>query len=58
MPTAAPSPSHAAGSTSPAAGTTTWVLVTNPSHFPSSHWWWVACQLCEGTFGRWTVEVR
>ena len=34
MPTAAPAPSQAAASTSPAAGTTTWVLVTNPVLLP------------------------
>ena len=32
------------------------VLVTKPSHFPSPHWTWVACQLCDGTPRRWLVE--
>ena len=28
----------------------------NPSHRPSAHCWWAACQLCDGTRGRWPVE--
>ena len=34
------------------------VLRTNPSHFPSSHCRWVACQLCDGTSGCWTVASQ
>ncbi len=40
----------------PASRSTVSVEVTKPSHRPSAHCRWLACQLCEGTSGCCTVD--